>query len=126
MTADREALDKLGRFLMDALRDSGIDFVEGLSAGRWKAPALQALQGEVLALPEETRQVIRRCFVAGIDGAIHDFLFKLAERADFEQDIRLLVDGRDVVPMSDGLQGELFGPEGWRARFSRYGEAEQP
>jgi hypothetical protein len=126
MTTDRETLDKLGRFLMSNLRDSGIDFIDGLAEGRWKAPVLLPLQADVVALPEETRRLMRRAFVAGIDGAIHDFLFKLTETADFEQDIQLVVDGRDVVPLSDGLHGEPFGEDGWQARFSRYGEVEEP
>ena len=126
MTTNREALDEAGRFLMSNLRDPGIDFIDGLVAGRWKAPALQALQAEVVGLSDANKRLLRRAFVAGIDGAIHDLLFKLTERADYEADIQLVVDGRDVVPLSDGLQGELFGDEGWRARFSRYGEPEEP
>jgi hypothetical protein len=54
-----------------------------------------------------------------------DFLFKLQERAGFEKDIQVLVDGKDIVPLSDGIHGELFGPEGRASRFSLYGESRE-
>lgn len=127
MSEDRESLDKFGRFLMEHLRDRCIEHFDRLAEGRWKAPALLALQASLAALGEQDREVARRAVVSGIDSAIHDFLFKLQERADFADDIQVIVDGKSLVPMSDGVHGELFGRDGWRARFSRYGEgADEP
>ena len=33
-------LDKFGKFLVENLRDKGIDFAEGLLKSHWKAPSL--------------------------------------------------------------------------------------
>jgi hypothetical protein len=113
-------LDKFGRFLMENLRDSCVAFVDGLLAARWKsAPALQA---ELARFSDRQKALVRRCAIAGIDNAVHDFLFKLQEIADSKNDIQMLVDGRNVVPLSDGIHAEPAGPDGWQARFSRYGE----
>lgn len=114
-------LDKFGQFLMESLRDRCIEHFEFLAKGKWRAPALQGLQAEVAALSEHDRDVVRRCVVEGIDSAIHDFLFKLQERADFANDIQVIVDGQNIVQLSDGIHGEPFGDDGWHARFSRYG-----
>ena len=99
MTDDQKILDKLGEFLMANLRDPAIDFIDMLRAGKWKAPALQSLQAGVMSLPDEAQDLVRRCVVEAIDGAIHDFLFKLVEREDSEADIQMIVDGKNVVPL---------------------------
>jgi hypothetical protein len=120
MTSDRQRLDKAGRFIMEHLRDRGLEFVERLLAGHSKAPALAELQGEIATLSTREQALVRRCVAASIDGALHDFLFKLGERADFENDVQLVVDGVSVAALSDGLQGEPYGEHGWIVRFSRH------
>jgi hypothetical protein len=60
--------------------------------------------------------------VSSVDKAIHDFLFKLQEVADFEDDIQVLVDGENGAGLSDGIHGELFGEDGWQARYSKFGK----
>jgi hypothetical protein len=120
MTSDRQRLDKAGRFIMEHLRDRGLEFVERLIAGLCKAPAMAALQDDVKALPAAQQDMIRRCVSASLDGALHDFLFKLSERADLENDIQLVVDGESVATLSDELQNEPYGDEGWIVRFSRH------
>jgi hypothetical protein len=117
-----DPLDKLGEFVMKNLRDPAIDHADNLLRGRWKAPALQSLQTQLGTLSPKQKELVRRSVRSSIDTAIHDFLFALQERADFENDIQLLVDGKNVVPLSDGIHGESFGPEGWMARFSAHGE----
>ena len=122
MTVDRASLDKFGQFVMENLRDRCIDDFEMLSAARWNAPRVQGLQAALAAFSTEQTAVVRRCVVACIDSAIRDFLFKLQERADFENDIQVFVDGKNVVGLGDGIHGESFGPDGWQATFSRFGQ----
>ena len=65
-----------------------------------------------------------RCYVReAVDNSVHDFLFKLQEEPDFEDRIRLLVDGRHCAKISDQLHGELFSDDGWFERISHYGKA---
>jgi hypothetical protein len=120
MTSDREQLDKAGRFIMEHLRDRGLELFDGLVAGLHKAPALAGLQAEVMTLTIEPQAVVRRCVSASLDGAIHDFVFKLNERADLENDIQLIADGVSVAELCDTLQDEPSGADGWIVRFSRH------
>jgi hypothetical protein len=119
----QELLDYFGAFLMDRLRDRGIEFCDLLLAAHWRAPALQPLQEAVSTLPEAQKDLLKRVVRCSIDTAIHDFLFALQEHADFENRIHVLVDEANVVALSDGIHGELFMEDGWYARFSRFGSS---
>lgn len=122
MKAGPEA-DKFGAFLVAKLRDSTIDHADALLAAHWKAPGLQALQGDLLRFTPEQRAVVRRCMVDAIDAGIHDFLFALAEEYDNGASIAVIVNGQNVAAQSDGLHGEPYTDEGWYARFSKHGAA---
>jgi hypothetical protein len=115
-----QELDTFGRFIMESLRDRAIGNYDGLAASKWKSPRVAGLQKALAAFTEEQRDVVRQCVVDSVDVAIHDFLFKLQEIADFKNDIQVLVDGQNIVPLSDGLQGEPYGKTGWIQRFSRF------
>jgi hypothetical protein len=119
-----QALDHFGRFLMEHFRDKSIHWFDLLAAGHWKAPALQRLQSNLAALNEEQLGCVREAVIATIDTGLHDFLFRLQEATDFDNDVQVVALGQNVVPLSDGLHGELFGHNGWRARFSEFGEHE--
>ena len=120
---DDKPLDVFGRMVMEHLRDSGIRSFDDFAAGKCRAPKNQKLQQDLRALGDEGVAVARRAFVKCLDGAIHDFLFKLQEQADFENDVQIVVRGVNVVEASDGIHGEPYGRSGWQARFSRYGAA---
>jgi hypothetical protein len=122
MSEEQRSLDKFGRFVMEHLRDPALECSDRLTAPIRKARRLEALQVELADLSESQRAIVRRCVARCIDTAIHDFLFKLQERADFENDIQVFVDGRNVVKLSDGIHGEPYSEDGWQARFSRYGQ----
>jgi hypothetical protein len=121
--AEKEALALFGKFVMENLRDKGIDCFDRLAAGKYRAPSVQKLQQDLQGLGPAGVAVARRALVDCLDNAIHDLLFKLQEQADFANDIRVIVRGVNVVDASDGIHGEAFGPEGWQAKFSKYGEA---
>ena len=114
-------LDKAGAFLIGHLRDRAIRYAEGLLAKKWKAPAVADLQARAAALTPEQAAIARSVTAAAIDAALHDFLFALSEASAFQEGIELRCDGVNVAPLSDGLQGELYGDTGWIARFSGRG-----
>jgi hypothetical protein len=118
-----ESLDIFGEFLVKNLRDKGIWKFDNMVNGLSKAPKMKKLQDELSQFSPEQVEVIRKCFIRSLDSAIHDFLFALQERADFQNDIQLLVNGRNVVELSEMLHGEVFLEDGWFARFSEYGES---
>jgi hypothetical protein len=55
-----------------------------------------------------------------MSAATHDFLFALQEACDSDQ-MRVVVKDADIAKQSDGFHGEMFGNDGWFARFSAYG-----
>ena len=110
---------------MSRFRDKGIDFVEALIEGKWRSPQLQMLQERIAKLPADELGLLRAVTEEALDTALHDFLFALEEAEDFQSGIELRVDGINAVTLSDGLQGELFGDDGWCAQFSKHGERAQ-
>ena len=119
---DPTALEKFGAFMVIKLRDRAIENHLRLQAGQWKSPALQALQAEVVVLPPETKDLMLRVVVEAIDAAMHDLLFAFQEAHDRREGIVVSVDGSDIAEVSDGLQGEPYGPDGWVATFSAFPE----
>ena len=115
-----ESLDKFGHFIIRNMRDNAIDFFDKLLEGRFKAEKLQNLLKELKQFTPEQITIIRKCLIAGIDTTIHDFLFALEEIAETSQDIEVLVDGKNVVNLSDELHRELFSENGWFSKFSQY------
>lgn len=53
---------------------------------------------------------------------MHDFLFGLVDAHDFERGLTMTSFGDDVVELSDGVHGEIFGRDGWIALFGDYKE----
>ena len=115
-------LEKFGKFLVENLRDKGIRKAERLLKDEFRAPALLNLQADLYELLEEQKELVKKTVTICIDSAIHDFLFALQERADFENDIQILVDGQNIVALSDGIHGEAYSDEGWYAKYSKYPE----
>jgi len=113
-------VDKFGKFIIENLRDKGIDFAEGLLRKHWKAPSLLEMQNEIANLNEAQKIAFINCVTKTIDGAIHDFLFALQEQADFDKDMQILVDGQIIVELSDGIHGEAYSDAVWFAKYSRH------
>ena len=107
---------------MAHLRDRGINHIDALLSTSWKAPSLMRIQDELQLLTSQQQDLVRRAFVSSFDSAIHDFLFALQEQADCDGRIAVTVHGENVAKTSDGLHGELFSEDGWRARHSAHGE----
>ncbi len=120
---DENELDSFGKILMEGLRDSSIHYFDRLSQGKWKAPALQTLQTDLKTFNEEQISIVRRALISSIDTGIHDFLFKLQQQD--EEGITIVVNGKNLADISDGLHGELFTEDGWYQRFSEYGENQE-
>lgn len=116
-------LDIFGQFIMKNLRDNAIDQFDGLARGHWKAPGLAKLQKDLTTFTPEQLAIIRRTVVESIDTGVHDFLFSLQENLDFDNNIQIHVEGKNIAELSDGLHGELFTEDGWKAKYSVHGEA---
>lgn len=114
------SLDKFGHFLVRNMRDNAIDFFDKLIEGYYKATTLQKIHQELSQFTSEQKDIIRKSFIAGIDTSIHDFLFALEEIHETADDIQIMVDGENVVRLSEELHRELLTKDGWFSRFSHY------
>ena len=119
-------LDRFGRLIVTSLRDNGIKHFDGLANSHWKAPSLQNLQADLAKLTDEQKAVVRRCIIQCLDNALHDFLFALVEANDFDKGIALVVDGKNLAEISDGLHSEPYTDEGWIAKFSEFPNTSEP
>jgi hypothetical protein len=118
-------VDKFGQLLVTKLRDAALDFFGGLARGHWKSPSTRQLQADIAELSSEQRELVRRCVLACVDRGIHDFLFALSESHDCNGGISLVLDGRDIASLSDGLHGEPYGEDGWVAKFGKHPEGRE-
>ncbi len=114
------AVDQLGEYLMTRFRDRAIGFAEGALSGKWPSPALADLQEQLSRLTPSQAELVRRCVTLAIDEGLHDLLFAIGETHESDQSVRVIVDGGNVAELSDGLNEELFGDEGWIAKYSAY------
>ncbi|RUT71657.1 hypothetical protein D0817_02950 [Flavobacterium cupreum] len=115
-------LDQFGKFLVENLRDKGISHAEILLNNKSKAPSRLPLQSELNKLSDLQKDLVKKTVVESIDVAIHDFLFALQELADFDNNIKILVDDENIVQLSDGIHGESYSNDGWNAKYSHFGE----
>jgi hypothetical protein len=109
-------IDKFGKFIVENLRDKGIDFAEGLLSKHWKAPGLLDMQNEIANLNDNQKTAFINAVTQTLDGAMHDFLFALQEI----NDITIFVEGQNIVELSDGIHGEAYSEEGWFAKYSKH------
>lgn len=113
-------LDKLGEMLIRCLRDKSIEQHDMLLAGKLRGKYIEDLQTRVTSLSIEQRSLLREVVVDVLDVALHDVLFGFQDAHDRELGIEIVVDGVNAAELSDGLQGEPLGPEGWIAKFSKF------
>ena len=114
------ALDKFGKFIVSRRRDKVIEQYEVLEEGGLRSPAVQALQNALGKLTAEEKQIVKQCVIDTLDTALHDTLCAFQESHDLADGIEIVVDGENVAELSGMLHSELFGEQGWYARFSEY------
>lgn len=116
----KQSLDIFGEFLVKNLRDNGIENAETLLNNKSKAPSNLKIQTEISKFNESQKELIKEIVIKSIDTAIHNFLFSLQELADFENNIQISVNGKNIVELSDGIHGESYSEDGWNVKFSKY------
>lgn len=120
--SDKALLDILGYKLMYAVRDPSINRFDCILSGDVKAKSLIALHKSLRIFDSEQSEIIREIVVESIDEAIYNFLDMLEQN---EETMKLFIsqygnNGKNVVEISDGLSGELFTEDGWKAKFSQH------
>ena len=117
-----EELDIAGKFIMKHFRDNALSKLDALLKGEVNAPGLLALQNSIDSLGSEEKEILKKACIESFDSGLHDLLFALQEATNNNQDIKILVNGKNLAELCDGLQGELYTEDGWFSKFSAYGE----
>jgi len=115
-------LDKFGKFIVHCLRDRALEQNELLIAGKLQGRDVQRLQARLQNLDEDQKRLIRDIATDLLDTAMHDVLFAIQDAHDRCKGLEVLSDGQNIAELSEALQGEPFGPDGWIARFSRFSQ----
>lgn len=114
---EEEALDSFGEKVM-GVRDMQLRQAQRWLEGRSANPVRQSLIMRLYGpdMPESSRQALLELCSEVVDGVIHALLFLL------ESDAATVV-VHDGVPVSEDLDGlvfQLFGDDGWIARYSEW------
>ncbi len=114
-----EDLDKIGKFLIENIRDSNIDEFDKLF-DRQAVFANRKLGNKVQdEFTSEQLLLIRKVIIYCIDNAIIQLLWNL-ENSNNESDVSICVENQSVSDEDHYLQSMYYSDEGWIARFSKH------
>ena len=113
-------LDEFGKFIITNMRDKQIDNVNGLLKGKWRAKNVKNLQKQLSKFNRDEKKVISDLVEDILNSTMHDLLFAIQESNDLDTGLKVMMNDKNVAELSDGLQGEICGDEGWIRRFSSY------
>jgi len=113
-------LDTFRSFIINNLRDKQIEHFKGLLDGKWRAKKVQELQSQLSKFSREDKKVLANLVDNMLTATMHDLLSAIQENNNLDNTVKVIVDGQNITDVSDGLQGEIFGDDGWIERFSRY------
>jgi len=102
---------------MEALRDTAFEMCDGILEGRFGSPGHREFQVLMSDVPDEHHEAIRKLVRYCVDGGINDFMACLEK--DGPQ-IPALAETGLVGGGDEGLLSRLHGPDGWKARFSKF------
>jgi hypothetical protein len=122
MARTSPALDHFGRLLMERVRDWCIRELQHEVRTRYRGGSEErAMRPAMEMLSSGQRRALERIVPAFVDTVIHHMVWMFEQ----EETVRIQVqaDGAksaNLAAESDGLAGELYGDDGWIARFSKY------
>jgi hypothetical protein len=114
-----EQIDRIGKFLINEIRDFYIDKFDGLVNGQ-DPFANHKLRKEIInRFSEEDLIFIKKLIIYCTDNTLSDLLWNL-DKSNNESDITICVDDKVLSKDDPCLQSLLYSDEGWIARFSRH------
>lgn len=115
-----EKMDPFGKLVMEKLRDISIELCEGLLDARYDSPGHKEMQREIESFSPKQKEVFLKCITYCIDGGINDFLANLDKASRKTKDINISVKNENILHLTESLNHELYGENGWQKRFSKY------
>lgn len=113
-------IDEFGQLISRSLRDQALERCMDIIGRKVKSKECIEINDSLSSLTDEQISVVKRLVTRCVDTGIHGFLYALDEKQD---ELSVLINGKDIVKESDGLNGELFSDDGWFAKYSKYGES---
>ena len=117
MRTDQSNLDTFGKFFVNNTIDKGLDRVYVLRNNKIQSPRTEELRNQLSKLSEDEFKVVENSVINVLMTTLHDFLFQLEDNSE---SIKLMINSKDMLTLSDGLAGELFSDEGWINKHSNY------
>ena len=112
-------LDQFAKIVIDNIRDKQIDYANILLNNKSNTSDLKLLQKKLNKLDKEQKKSINELLEEITTNTMHDLLFALQDCHNTEGGIEILVNNKNIVDLSDGIHGEIFGKDGWICRFSK-------
>ena len=123
---DNNPLDAFGGFLVSNLLDHSIHILktrlyEELNENIEMPKEYRDLAEKIKLFSEAQKETIEKLLSNVVIQQIMWFLLSLElEKVSGNNRIKVMVDGENVVELSDDLTGELFDMDGWVKKFSEY------
>ena len=117
----KAALDYFGEALVTKGRDAAISDWDAIVEGRAKSERAKRLQAELATTSGDQLLLLKRLIPQIVDSALFYALSSIESSPNTSLRVsigRVLSD--ELRDVSDGLGAELFGDQGWIARFSKH------
>jgi hypothetical protein len=114
-----EQLDKLGKFIIENIRDSNIDMFNKLLN-----PQASSLDREFRdeirdEFTPQQLHLIRKIIIHCTDSTISQLLWNL-DKSNNESDISICIENQSISEEDHYLQSMYYSDEGWIAKFSKH------
>ena len=107
-------LDEFGKILINDVRDRTIRNIDSIISGKMKDSESQVIYKKISNFGEDEKLLINILIPKIIDFSIHNML----EMFEENEKIELIINGKNLAEISDGLAGELYTEDGWIQKFS--------
>ena len=116
-------LDLFGEEFIKVCRDRSINEYLKLKSGDMKSDQAKYIHGLIAPFSSSDKEKIDKIAMEMINRVVHNFMRLFDESNDFAITKKNKVDpDDDLASLSDGLAGELYGENGWIAKYSEFPE----
>ena len=116
---NQEQIDKLGKFLIENIRDSNIDEFDRLcdyQASFVNRKLRNKIRDE---FTDEQLLLIRKVVICCTDNMMSQLLWNL-DKSNNESDVSICIENQGISDEDHYLQSMYYSDEGWIARFSKH------
>jgi hypothetical protein len=112
-------LDEAGAIVGGKVRDDSLEHWKKILAGQLKGDTALEWSEKLSKLSPRDARLVRQLIPEVVDTVLHWFLFHLEQEEGLDLVVGTGSERVSVREISDGMSGELYGDEGWIARFSK-------